>query len=379
MTQVKNLVNIGTADIFGNIISAGFWIYLAILISPEEYGQLHYFISIVGIVSFLTFLGSQNTITVYLSKKIEIQSTFNFTSLIGGVFGFLVLFLIFNRLDIGFLVLGYTMNNLVIGELLGKKEFKSYLKYLLIQKSLTPILGIGFFLIFGIEGLIYGLALSYIVFVFRIIKNFKNIKINFSILSHKKGFIINNYFTTLSSTLHGQVDKIIVMPIVGAAVIGNYSLSLQIITMMTMSTAILYKYLLPQEASGNDVIRIKKLLIFTSIIFTFVGFFIVPIILPTIFPKYVDSIDAIKIMSLGLVPVSVIKIYTSKFLAIEKSRFILIGVTISLTIFIPTMILFGTWYGIIGLAISYVLATIIQSVYFFIISKKLDKKDNNEK
>ena len=379
MTQVKNLVNIGAADIFGNIISAVFWIYLAILINPEEYGELHYLISIVGIVSYLTFLGSQNTITVYISKKIEIQSTFNFISLIGGVFGFLVLFLIFNRLDIGFLVLGYTMNNLVVGELLGKKEFNGYLKYILIQKSLTPILGIGFFLIFGMEGLIYGLALSYIGFFFRILKNFKNIKINFSILSDKKRFIINNYFIALSGTLHGQVDKIIIMPIIGTTVLGNYSLSLQIITMMTISTSILYKYILPQESSGNDIKKIKKLLIFASIIFTFVGFFIVPIILPTIFPKYLDAIDAIKIMSLGLVPVSVIKIYTSKFLAIEKSRFILIGVTISLSILIPTMILFGMWYGIIGIAISYVLAIIIQSVYFFIISKRWDKKDNNEK
>ena len=84
-------------------------------------------------------------------------------------------------------------------------------------------------------------------------------------------------------------------------------------------------------------------------------------------------------MSLSLVPVSIIKIYTSKFLAIEKSRFILIGTIISLSILIPTMILFGTRYGIIGVSISYVLATIIQSGYFFIISKKWGKKGNNEK
>jgi O-antigen/teichoic acid export membrane protein len=105
---------------------------------------------------------------------------------------------------------------------------------------------------------------------------------------------------------------------------------------------------------------------------TFVGFFIVPIILPTIFPKYLDAIDAIRIMSLGLIPMSIVKIYTSKFLALEKSRFILIGLVISLSVLIPTMILFGTWYGIMGVAISFVLATIIQSVYFFIISKKWD-------
>jgi len=379
MRQIKNLVNIGTGDIIGNIISAGFWIYLAILINPESYGELHYLISIVGIVSYLTFFGSQHTITVYIAKKIEIQSTFNFISLIAGIFGFLVLFLIFNRLDMGFLVLGYTMSNLVIGELLGKKEFKGYLKYILIQKSLTPILGIGFFLIFGMEGLIYGLALSYIGFSFRIIKNFKNIKIDFSSLSNKKGFIINNYFTTLSGTFHGHIDKIIIMPIIGASVLGNYSLSLQIISMMTIGTSILFKYILPQEASGNDVKKMKKLLVFSSIIMTFIGFFIVPIILPIVFPKYLDAIDAIRIMSLGLIPMSIVKIYTSKFLALEKSRFILIGLVISLSILIPTMILFGTWYGIMGVATSFVLATIIQSVYFFIMSKKWDKKDHNEK
>ena len=379
MKHVKSLLNIGGADIFGNIISATFWIYFAILISPEEYGQLHYLISIVGIISYLTFFGSQNTITVYLAKKIEIQSTFNFISLIGGVIGFFVLFLIFNRLDIGFLVLGFTMSNLVIGELLGKNEFNNYLKYILIQKSLTPILGIGFFLIFGMEGLIYGLALTYVVYIFRILKNFKNIKINFLILSDKKGFIINNYFTALTGTLHGQIDKIIIMPIIGATILGNYSLSLQIISIMSISTSIAFKYILPQEASGINVKKIKKLLIIISVIFTFVGFFIVPIILSTIFPKYLDAVDAIKIMSLSLVPVSIIKIYTSKFLAIEKSRFILIGTIISLSILIPTMILFGTRYGIIGVSISYVLATIIQSGYFFIISKKWGKKDNNEK
>ena len=51
-----------------------------------------------------------------------------------------------------------------------------------------------------------------------------------------------------------------------------------------------------------------------------------------------------------------------------------VTIVISLSVLIPTMILFGTWYGIMGVAASFVLATIIQSVYFFITSKKLDKK-----
>ena len=143
-------------------------------------------------------------------------------------------------------------------------------------------------------------------------------------------------------------------------------------------SSIFYKYILPQEAAGLNTTKVKKLLILISIVFTFIGFFIVPIILPNVFPKYIESIDAIKIMSLSLLPMSMVKIYTSKFLALEKSRFILIGMIISLSVLIPTMIVFGMWYGVLGIATSFVLATIIQSIYFYITSKKWDIKNDNE-
>jgi O-antigen/teichoic acid export membrane protein len=375
MSGIKSLARIGTGDIIGNGISAIFWFYLAILISPENFGELHYFISVVGIISFLTLIGSLNTIIVYAAKKIPIQSTFNFISLIGSVFGFIILFLIFDRIDIGFLVIGYVINNLAIGELLGKKEYKGYFKYILIQKSLTPILGLGFFFSFGIDSIIYGLALSYSAFSFRIIKSFKDVKIDFSLFYERKGFIINNYLSAFSNTFHSQVDKIIVMPILGASILGNYSLSLQIITIMMIGTSIFYKYMLPQEASGHNIVKIKKLIIISAISLTLIGFFIIPIILPVIFPQYLDSTDSIRIMSLSLLPVGISKIHTSKFLSIEKGRFILIGVVLSLSIMIPSMILLGIWYGILGVATSFVLATMVQAVFFSIINKKWNREN----
>ncbi len=380
MSQLKDLTNIGTADIIGTIIAAGFWFYLAILISPESYGELFYLLSITGIVSYLTLIGSKNTITVYLAKKIQIQSTFNFISLIGELIGFIILFLIFDRIDIGFLVIGYTINNLVIGELFGKKEYKSYLKYILVQKVSTPIFGISFLLGFGIDGVIYGLALTYTAFYFRIIKNFKEIKIDFSLLSKRKGFIINNYFIVLTGSFHGQIDKLIIMPILGSALLGNYSLSLQLIAVMMIFTSILFKYMIPEEASGKNIKQIQKMIISSSIGLTLFGFFIVPNILPIIFPEYLDVVDSIKIMSLAIAPISIVKIYTSKFLALEKSKFIMIGMIISISVLSPTMIIFGQAYGISGIASSYVLATIIQATYFIIVSKivlKNSKKNNN--
>jgi len=379
MKQIRNIAKVGLGDIIGNGITVGFWFYLAILILPEDYGELHYFISIASIVSYMILIGPTNTITVYVAKKIPIQSTFNFISLVGGIIGFIVLFFIFERIDIGFLVLGYVINNLILGEILGKKEYKGYLKYILIQKSLTPILGLGFFFGFGVEGVIYGLALSYTAFYFRIIKSFREIKIDFSLFTKRKEFIINNYLIALSSSFHGQIDKIIFLPILGSSLLGNYSLSLQIITAMMILTATLFKYMLPQESSGHNVKEARQIIIISSIGLTFVGFFIVPMIIPTLFPKYLESIDAIRIMSLALFPMSLVRIYMSKFLALEKSRFLLIGFIISLSILIPTMIGFGVWYGIVGIAYSFVLASIIQAVYFFIANRKWNREDYIEK
>ena len=371
MTEIKNIANIGLADIIGTGISATFWFYLAIQISPDNFGELHYILSIVGVVAYFSLIGTQNTITVYVAKKIPIQSTFNLISLIIGSVAFVLLYLLFQRIDIGFLVLGYIINNLAIGALLGKREYKNYFKYILIQKSLTPILGLSLFFIFGMEGIIYGLAFSYVAFSLIILKSFKEIKIDFTLLYDKKEFIISNYFNSLSGTLHGQIDKIIVMPILGAAVVGNYSLSLQIISVMMVVSTIFYKYMLPQQSAGFNIEKMKKLLIISSIILTFVGYFLVPIILPVVFPKYIETIETIKIMSFSLIPMSIIKIYTSKFLSMEKSKIVLIGVMISLSILIPTMIIFGIIFKISGVAISFVLATSIQALYFYLINRKI--------
>ena len=73
---------------------------------------------------------------------------------------------------------------------------------------------------------------------------------------------------------------------------------------------------------------------------------------------------------------SVSKIYTSKFLSIEKSKVIFIGSVTSTVILIPTMIAFGIWFDISGIAASFVLATIIQASYYYLASKKLNKGEN---
>ena len=44
-----------------------------------------------------------------------------------------------------------------------------------------------------------------------------------------------------------------------------------------------------------------------------------PLIIPEFFPKYIDTITAIQIISLGIVPGTISMFYVSKFLGIEKA------------------------------------------------------------
>jgi len=43
------------------------------------------------------------------------------------------------------------------------------------------------------------------------------------------------------------------------------------------------------------------------------------------------------------------------------------------------MIIFGQWYGVSGIAASFVVSTIIQSLYFFIVNRKWNDKTEESK
>ena len=156
----KELSFIGSADIVGTSIGAIFWFILASQISPDEYGEIFYFIGIAATAGAFVLVGAQNTITVYSSKNLKIESTLYFISLLLGILASFVIILLFYKVDIVFLLFGYIINTLAMGELLGRKLFSTYSKYTLIQKFLTLILGLSFFAIFGIDGIISALAIN---------------------------------------------------------------------------------------------------------------------------------------------------------------------------------------------------------------------------
>jgi len=369
MNNLKALTSIGFADIIGTGITSVFWFYLATLIEPEKYGEIHYFLGIATIASTIALFGAQNTLIVYTAKNVKIQSTLYFISLVIGGISSLFIILIFYRIDASVVLLGYIINTLAIGDLLGRKLYASYSKYVLIQKILTLVLGIGFFYMFSVEGIIFALALSYTAFTVRIYKGFRDSHINFSLLRTRFEFIGNNYVMGLVAGFESQIDKLIIAPLLGYVFLGNYSLALQIISGLMIFSTILYKYLLPQDASGLQNTALKRLAVFVSIGIALFAMIVFPIIIPQFFPKYVDSVQAIQIMGFSVIPGTISMIYASKFLGAEKSRFVLFSMFISLITIITGTIVLGSMFGVFGIAITYVLTSSFGTISLVIFNK----------
>ena len=363
LSRYRSVTVIGLADTIGSVIAAIFWFYIATLLTPEQYGELFFVLGIAGTASLISILGTENTLTVYVAKKVKIQSTLYFLSLIIGMVSSLIIIIFFYRIDASLVLIGYIINSLAIGSLLGRKQFSSYAKYILIQKILTLVLGLTFYYAFGVDGILYALALSYSFFIIRIYKEFRSSKIDFSLLRSRFGFVTNNYMYNLSGGLIGNIDKIIIAPIMGFAILGNYSLTMQILSIMMMLPHIVFKYTLTHDASGSQNLKIKKITILASIGIVFLGITVLPHIIPVLFPKYIDVIDAIRIMSLAVIPYTLTLLFSSKLLGLEKSKFVLIEKITALCIMIGGIVILGPLYGIIGISIAFVLATSVGAVF----------------
>jgi hypothetical protein len=67
----KDILSIGFANLFGSGITAIFWFYIASLLGPAEYGQIHYFLAIAGMAQLVSLFATPNAITVYVAKNNE--------------------------------------------------------------------------------------------------------------------------------------------------------------------------------------------------------------------------------------------------------------------------------------------------------------------
>ena len=358
---LKDLSTIGISDVVGMGMAAVFWFFIASQIEVEEYGELHFFIAIASFAFIVALIGTQNVITVLTAKNIKIESTLFILSLVFGGIATIIVFILSEKIDVGLLVIGFIINDLAIAYLIGKKKFSSYGKSIIIQKILAVGLGLVFYYIFGVDGIIPALVISYIHFSIFIYRGIKNSKFNFEIIKSNSSFIINNWTLNLLGVSRHHLDKIILVPILGFTVMGNYALALQFWAVLVVFSNIFFKYILTYDSNSVPNKKLKFIAILISIGLAISGMLIPPTIIPIFFEKYTEAIIAIQIISLGIIPQVVDKIYLSKYLSSQKSKMVLVSRAVSAATLIGGILSLGQIYGVTGIAISFVLSLTIQT------------------
>jgi len=368
--KILDISTIGLTDGVGAAIAAIFWFYIAGQLGPENYGELTYLISIASIVTGITIFGSHHTILVLTGKKIDIHATIYLITMLANIIGSIIIFLLFFNLGISLVIIAYSLFALVTSDLIGKKWYKNYSKYIITQKILLVVFGIGFYYLIGENGILIGIALAHTHLIIHIIKSIKNSKINFNIIKEKKKFILNNWAISISGIVYGTVDKLVIGSFIGFGILGNYSLGLQFYSVLNLLPTMIVKYFIGQDISGIPNKKLKKMVVLIAIGIAILGSTIGPTITSQVFPKFIESENIIRIISWALVPATIqATYYFPKLWAAEKNNIILITTIIAASTQIIGILVLSTPFGAEGIALAMVLSNVFGLIFTFTVSK----------
>jgi O-antigen/teichoic acid export membrane protein len=167
----------------------------------------------------------------------------------------------------------------------------------------------------------------------------------------------------------GSMDKIIIAPLFGFAILGNYALGMQFYMVFLLIPSIIFQYIVPQDASGNPSIVLKKITVLISVIIAILALIFSPMIIQIVFPGFIEAISIVQIISLAVIPGTIKYMYISKFLGNLKNKIILASSIIFLSSIILGMAILGQLYDVQGIAAAFVLANTAESIFLVIVNK----------
>ena len=364
----SGIFTIGVGNIVGGAITSFFWLFLAGILDTESYGQLSYFLAIMGITSVAASFGGAFTMQVYVSKGLKIEAVLYFISIITSLIGAIILFFMFKDIGLSLLVIGTSVLNLYLVELLGKKLFSKHSKIYIVQKLLFVTLSLLFYFTIGFEGILIGFGLSNFVFIKHVINILRKEKLNFNIISEKKKMVFSNYLSNLVSTTRNHIDELLTVPLFGLSLLGNYFLALQLVALMYILPSLVVKYTLSEDSRGNSTRKGKGITILSSIIVSVSGALVLPELLPIFLPKFTETVLLIPILCFAAIPRTITLMLMSSFLAKEKNFHVPIGHVISISIMVIGILISYQLSYEIGIAYSFVLGTSGSAIYLSIVS-----------
>ena len=366
------LVYITIGSLGANFLSAFFWLILASLLTVDNYGQINYYIAMSNIGAGIGAIGLNRTVITFLSKGNEkIFNEANSITLITG----LILAVVFSYIHwaSGILSASLIFFSMTTAELLGRKKYREFAFVYIGQRIAQILFGMILYFQFDIIGLLVGYFLGALLFSYRYFFSLKKFSTKISNLKQKTGFVLHSYgYTLLGEKLPLFLDKVLVGAIFGYFSLGLYQLAFQFFMFVNILPGILSQYLLPEESSGKNKNEIKSIGLILATVFSLIMFFFSPYLIELFFPRYAEAILLIRIMSIAVIPSTIVGILTTVFLCKEKTKTVLLSGIIYLVSLITGLILMGLLIGTLGLALAILFSKIIQATYLYSQKKLLN-------
>ena len=137
---------------------------------------------------------------------------------------------------------------------------------------------------------------------------------------------------------------------------------MQLVNIGLIFTLIVFKYTISYDAQGQENKKLKKITLFVSIGIALLGAAVAPTVIPLFFTDYVDVVEIVQIAIFGIIPLTITKLYASKLLGQENSKQILYSKIVSMVSFVIAIVVLGSIYGVIGVAIGYLFSTILEAI-----------------
>ena len=363
---------------FGRIISSAvpavFFLIFATILVPEDYGVMGYFIALAGTVTVVSRFGLPQSVVVYLAKGEHLKANqVNMLAIISTSVASIALVFI-NEFS-ALLCLGLSFFFLYQRNFLGKKEYKGFLKNSILRNVLAYVILFPLYFILDIPGIILGMAIGNIIAGIWVIKSISLKQRSFHILKNNFKVLINNFGIDASSNMVRSIDRLLIASVFGFSFTGVYVFIMQIMLALEILPRVLYLFLLSEESSGKTHGKINKLVILSSGLLTILVIFVSPLIIETLFPKYLEGIIGIQILSLSLIPTTISLIISAKMQAQESTK---VGysalVRISSLLFM--IVVLGSLYGLIGASVAVVVSTILNTLFLYFLYKTVSQKGN---
>lgn len=255
--------------------------------------------------------------------------------------------------------------------------YKQYAFVIIGARASQLFLSILLYYLLGITGIAIGFIISFLIFSQRYFISTRQFSKDFSEIKDKMKFSLNVYSFNMSNAFLLYFDKLVIAPLFGYAVLGYYQLGFQFLLFLGMIPISFYQYLISEDPSGLKQTRVRFFGLLVSIGLTALLFLSSPWILQHLFPHYTASLDAMRILSIGIIPMMLVWTLNSKFLNIGDTKYVLFGSAIYLTFQISLIFYLGNALKVIGLALAVVVALIAQASFLFISDKHLQHKNKN--